>query len=114
MKTSLVRWFLVTSVVCVVVTFSAIVFSQTGGKPAPEPKETAFSGETWEYLVVSGLTTNLEPSGDSQMRKTFTSRAGREQFAVEKNLDKLGQDGWELVSVAGPPADPIYYLKRRK
>jgi len=29
-------------------------------------------------------------------------------------MDKLGAKGWELVTVTGSPADPIYYFKRRK
>ena len=116
MNTSLVRWFGLAVVVSVVVGFGSIVRSQgredTKGSAA---KAFAGSGESWEYLVVSGLMTNLEASSSgSSMRKGTTSAAGREQFAVERNLDKLGSDGWELVSVAGPPMDPIYYLKRRK
>jgi hypothetical protein len=38
----------------------------------------------------------------------------RESFPLEKNLDKLGARGWELVTVSGSPADPIFYLKRKK
>jgi hypothetical protein len=29
-------------------------------------------------------------------------------------MDKLGANGWELVAVAGPPTDPVYYFKRPK
>ena len=38
----------------------------------------------------------------------------RESFPLEKNLDKLGAKGWELVAVGGSSGDPIFYLKRRK
>ena len=71
------------------------------------------SGGGWEYLVVQGGNLNLSPSESSSMRKepgAFT----RESFPVEKNMDRLGAKGWELVTVAGSPADPIYYFKRRK
>ena len=40
--------------------------------------------------------------------------AFRESFVVEKNLDRLGAQGWELVAVIGSPSDPVYHLKRRK
>ena len=71
------------------------------------------SGSGWEYLVVQGGTVNLSPSESGSMRKepgAFT----RESFPLEKNMDKLGAKGWELVTVAGSTADPIYYFKRRK
>ncbi|PYT03351.1 MAG: hypothetical protein DMF60_18700 [Acidobacteria bacterium] len=67
----------------------------------------------WEYLVVQGGTTNLTPSDSGSMRKA-DGAFSREYFPLEKNLDKLGAKGWELVTVSGSPNDPIYYLKRRK
>ena len=71
----------------------------------------------WEYLVVSGGNVNFSSmSGDqfSTMRKQPDGSFGREAFVLERNLDKLGAKGWELVSVQGNPNDPIYYLKRSK
>ena len=68
----------------------------------------------WEYLVVaSPSNTNLTPTGNSRMRKE-PGPFGREAFVLEQHLDKLGANGWELVSVAGTAADPHYYFKRRK
>jgi hypothetical protein len=67
----------------------------------------------WEYLVVQGGTVNLSPSDGGSMRKE-PGAFSREAFPVEKNMDKLGAKGWELVTVSGSPADPIYYFKRRK
>jgi len=67
----------------------------------------------WEYLVVQGGTTNFTPSDSGSMRKA-DGAFSREYFPLEKNLDKLGAKGWELVTVSGSPNDPIYYLKRRK
>jgi hypothetical protein len=73
------------------------------------------SNEQWEYLAVAGpSTTNLTPTGNSRMRKEPNVPFGREAFVLEQHLDKLGANGWELVSVAGPPTDPAYYFKRRK
>ena len=71
--------------------------------------------EEWEYLAVAGpSTTNLTPTGNPRMRKEPNVPFGREAFVLEQHLDKLGANGWELVSVAGPPTDPAYYFKRRK
>ena len=73
------------------------------------------SAEQWEYLAVAGpSTTNLTPTGNPRMRKEPNVPFGREAFVLEQHLDKLGANGWELVSVAGPPTDPAYYFKRRK
>ena len=78
--------------------------------------DSALDGQ-WEYLIVSGGNVNLTPmSGDqfSGMRKQPDGSFGREAFVLERNLDKLGAKGWELISVHGAPNDPIYYLKRPK
>jgi len=73
------------------------------------------AGEQWEYLAVAGpSTTNFTPTGNPRMRKEPNVPFGREAFVLEQHLDKLGANGWELVSVAGPPTDPAYYFKRRK
>jgi hypothetical protein len=85
------------------------VSRESGSNSAPDNQ--------WEYLIVSGGTANLSPmSGDqfSSMRKQPDGSFGREAFVLERNLDKLGAKGWELVSVQGNPNDPIYYLKRSK
>ena len=71
------------------------------------------AGDGWEYLVVSGGTVNLTPSDSGSLRKE-PGAFSREWFPLEKNLDKLGAKGWELVAVAGSPNDPIFYLKRKK
>jgi hypothetical protein len=71
--------------------------------------------EEWEYLVVAGgNTTNLSASGSSSMRKEPKVQAFRENFVLGQNMDKLGAQGWELVSISGSPVDPVYYFKRRK
>ena|ERR1043165_7761934 len=73
------------------------------------------AGEQWEYLAVAGpSTTNLTPTNNPRMRKEPNVPFGREAFVLEQHLDKLGANGWELVSVAGPATDPAYYFKRRK
>lgn len=83
--------------------------SSQGGDDDSKP-----SAGKWEYLVVAGAsTTNLTPTGNSRMRKE-DSGFGREAFVLEAHLDKLGAKGWELVSVSGLAADPVYYFKRRK
>jgi hypothetical protein len=70
--------------------------------------------EQWEYLVVAGGNSNLSPSGSTSMRKEPKVQAFRENFVLAQNMDKLGAQGWELISVTGLPTDPVYYFKRRK
>lgn len=71
--------------------------------------------DQWEYLAVAGpSTTNLTPTNNPRMRKEPNVPFAREAFVLEQHLDKLGANGWELVSVAGPPTDPAYYFRRRK
>jgi hypothetical protein len=48
------------------------------------------------------------------MRKEPPGSFAREGFVLEQHLDRMGAKGWELVSVAGPPTDPVYYFKRPK
>jgi len=71
------------------------------------------AGGGWEYLVIQGGNVNLSGSDGGSMRKEpgpFRS----ELYPLEKNLDKLGAKGWELVQVTGNPSDPVFYMKRRK
>jgi len=70
----------------------------------------------WEYLVGQGGTVNLSPSdgGSGGSMRKEPGAFSRESFPLEKNMDKLGAKGWELVTVSGPPNDPIFYFKRRK
>ena len=66
--------------------------------------------ERWEYLVVALGNTSLTatPSPGERKQKVFQAEAS----AVERNLDVLGEEGWELVSVAGTPTQPAFFLKR--
>ena len=65
----------------------------------------------WEYLIVAGGNVNLSPTGGTPgRRKQKEFRA--EATAVEQNLDRLGEQGWELVAVGGPINEPAFYLKR--
>ena len=87
---------------------------------APTPAASAVTNgssltDQWEYLVVTGASNvNFSPSGSSSMRKDRSGAFVREGFVLEQNMDKLGAKGWELVSVSGPPNEPIYYFKRPK
>src|SRR5437867_4119360 len=99
------------------VLFLAIVSIAIGKATGQEGAKAGDIGanEQWEYLAVAGpSTTNLTPTNNSRMRKEPSVPFGREAFVLEQHLDKLGANGWELVSVAGPPTDPAYYFKRRK
>ncbi len=84
---------------------------KTAGHAGTSKDDTAAT-QRWEYLAVAGpSTTNFTPTGNPSMRKEEGSFA-REGFVLEQHLDKLGAKGWELVSVAGVPTDPVYYFKR--
>lgn len=79
-----------------------------------DSKASTVAGTKWEYLAVAGPSTvNLTPTGNPNMRKE-EGDFGREGFVLEQQLDRLGAKGWELVSVAGSPRDPVYYFKRPK
>ena len=82
-----------------------------------EPGSNSAPDNQWEYLIVSGGNANITSMSSDQfstMRKQPDGSFGREAFVLERNLDKLGAKGWELVSVQGNPNDPVYYLKRSK
>jgi hypothetical protein len=105
-------------VALVVLAVAVLAAVKTKGQDQEETNtktNASTSAEQWEYLAVAGpSTTNLTPTGNPRMRKEPNVPFGREAFVLEQHLDKLGANGWELVSVAGPPTDPAYYFKRRK
>jgi hypothetical protein len=68
----------------------------------------------WEYLVIVGGRQNLSSSSNNKMAKLSLDTTFREHFPLEANLDKLGAEGWELVTVTMARDEPIYYLKRLK
>ena len=79
------------------------------GDRTPQP-----AGPRWEYLVVAGGRTNLQPTGSDTLRKVNMPSFEHENYPLEMNMDKLGSAGWELVSVGGGPGEPVYYFKRPK
>lgn len=115
------RTLLVSAAVVLLIVTAAMAAqrSRGGGRNGDESRkgdETA-SVEQWEYMVVAGGNVNLSTSGNEQypsFRKAPDGSFKGEVFPLERNLDKLGAKGWELVAVYGNPADPFYYLKRHK
>ena len=71
------------------------------------------AGGGWEYLIIQGGSVNLSGSDGGSLRKE-PGPFSREWYPLEKNLDKLGAKGWELVTISGSPSDPVFYMKRRK
>lgn len=70
--------------------------------------------DRWEYLVVSAANNvNFSSPSTGSMRKE-TAGFQRENFVLEQQMDKLGERGWQLVSVIGSEREPTYYFKRRK
>ena len=95
-----------------IVACGLVAVVKTTGQEDREPAKVERT--EWEYLVVaSPSNANLTATGNPRMRKE-PGPFGREAFVLEQHLDKLGANGWELVSVAGTPGDPHYYFKRRK
>lgn len=86
--------------------------AQEREEEAAQDREAASSGSGWEYLIVAGGNVAFPSTGSPGRRKQ--DEFSREATTVERNLDRLGAEGWELVSVGGPPNDPIFYLKRAK
>ena len=81
------------------------------GSKTEEPEKA----DPWDYLVVAGGRVNLSGGGvDSRMRKQPDDSFAQEAYALERNFDKLGAKGWQLVSVYGNPNEPVYYFKRLK
>jgi hypothetical protein len=112
MKKTLIRISKFVMVLVFAVAVLAVI--KTKGQEETTSRSTA-AAEQWEYLAVAGpSSTNLTPTNNPRMRKEPNVPFGREAFVLEQHLDKLGANGWELVSVAGPPTDPAYYFKRRK
>ena len=110
-KEKLVRSSLLVAGLIVVAVLVAVV--RTTGQSNYETDNGA--KEQWEYLAVAGpSTTNFTPTGNPRMRKESNSGFGQEAFVLEQHLDKLGANGWELVTVAGLPTQPVYYFKKRK
>jgi len=108
------RTLLISAAVLLLIVTAAMAAQRTrgGGKSAEE----AASGEQWEYLVIAGGHANLSTSGNEQYPnfRKVQDGAFKEFFPLERNLDRLGAKGWELVTVLGAPNEPVYYLKRRK
>lgn len=94
-----------------------IAFAAYGQRKETADDRTIGAETQWEYLIVSGGSANLSTSGNENypnMRKQPDGAFAREFFPLERNFDKLGAKGWELVSVHGASNDPVYFFKRAK
>jgi hypothetical protein len=80
----------------------------SGEKDSAKPVVTQ-----WEYMVVGGGLVNLTGVSDLGQRKT-PDDSFRENSVLQRNLDKLGLKGWELVAVQSTQRETLYYLKRPK
>jgi hypothetical protein len=105
-----VRRGLLTAAVLSLVAISFAVMKTSGQEPNSNDR-----AEQWEYLVVAGpTTTNFSGSGSGRTRKEANSGFAREAYVLEQHMDRFGANGWELVTIVGPPTDPVFYFKRRK
>jgi hypothetical protein len=97
---------------CAALLIATFAFATQRSSRTTEPDKNNGKVE-WEYLVIIGGRQNLSSSGNNKMAKLALDSSFREHFPLEMNLDKLGAEGWELVTVAMTRDEPIYYLKRR-
>ena len=94
---------------------SLIAISLAVVKTSGQETNSNERAEQWEYLVVAGpTTTNFSATGSGRVRKEPNSGFAREAYVLEQHMDRFGANGWELVTVTGPPNDPAFYFKRRK
>jgi hypothetical protein len=94
-----------------------IAFAAYGRRKVSADARANGTEAQWEYLIVSGGSSNLSTSGNENypsMRKQTDGSFSREFFPLERNFDKLGAKGWELVSIHGTLNDPVYFFKRLK
>jgi hypothetical protein len=109
-----------TRILLAVVSLSLVMligFAAYGRRKEAVDDRTGKTETQWEYLVISGGSVNLSTSGNESypsMRKETDGSFNREYFPLERNFDKLGAKGWELVSVHGSTNDPVYFFKRLK
>ena len=105
-----VQWLMALAVVglSLALVFGVRGQSSDGEKDSAKPVVTQ-----WEYMVVGGGQVNLTGVSDLAQRKA-TDDSFRENSVLQRNLDKLGQKGWELVAVQSTQAGTMYYLKRPK
>jgi hypothetical protein len=105
-----VRRGLLTAAVLSLVAISFAVMKTSGQEPGSHNP-----ADQWEYLVVAGpTTTNFSGSGSGRTKKESNAGFAREAYVLEQHMDRFGANGWELVTVAGVPNDPVFYFKRRK
>ncbi|MCI0663694.1 MAG: hypothetical protein L0220_21740 [Acidobacteria bacterium] len=102
---------------CALLLVIAIGLTASGSGQRSNGDGESVAEAQWEYLVVAGGQSNLSTAGNENypnMRKQSDTSFNREAFTLERNFDKLGAKGWELVDVYGPPNDPVYYFKKHK
>lgn len=92
----------------------AVGFTVFGQGSSNDKEKEKAAVDQWEYLIVTGGNVNLTGIGSEMGKRKQPDNSFREASVVQRNLDKLGQQGWELVAVYGLPTEPIYYLKRPK
>jgi hypothetical protein len=101
---------LLTAAILSLVAISFAVMKTSGQEPGSNDRP-----DQWEYLVVAGpTTTNFSGTGSGRTKKESNSGFAREGYVLEQHMDRFGANGWELVTVSGPPTDPAFYFKRRK
>lgn len=102
------------AILIMVIVITGLVIAGQSSRKNAESAEKSPAETQWEYLVVGGGNLNLSSAGISEKMHKQEGGFSREAVVLERNLDKLGAKGWELVAVSGDPRDPVFYLKRAK
>ncbi len=113
-KTRRTMMFVSAMMICLSLAFAWTVSGQRSSSDVDSAKDAA--EDQWEYLVVAGGNQNLSSVSGEKLsgKRKLPDNSFREASVLGRNFDKLGEQGWQLVTVHGLPAEPIYYFKRLK
>ena len=101
------------SVIILVLLLATVALARQRSSSAKESSKEIHKIE-FEYLVLAGGRGNLAGSDNNSAMSKIPGGAFRDNYPLEKNLDKLGSEGWELTAVLLNQNEPVYYLKREK
>lgn len=96
-----------------------------GASSCSRPVEASASGkgQKWEYATLlsmkvvplwtfNGPDSPMEAANGFELYKKLGGTKAKAGFTVSDALNKIGERGWELVSVNSDPGDTIYTFKR--
>ena len=92
--------------------FSALVWVGVSSLSGPRALASDYSQQRWEYLAVTPGKVYWSSTA-SKAKVSETTVFDGEAVDLEQLLDRLGQQGWELVSIVGQiGGDQEFVFKR--